>query len=569
MPYICERELLNIYESLEPILKRQGFASEIVLIRDYLMKIKIAENGKDLGKLIVDYSPKKGTHNFRKDTDLDENQYQHILKSLGVTQTAKNPVSAEKKQTVEKNKYPSLLVQNNRDVSIIDHHAYVDCSFIDGRVGYGAVILKDGNVVAEISGLVDTEDAFSSRQVGGEIQAVIETLKWCKNNNIDEIAIFYDFQNIEKWATGEYKTNTPMTKGYKKAIDECGISINWVKVKSHTGVAYNDRADELAKNGARKLYSINQKQGQSQPEQMSLFESSKKAFRGWIIYNGSILTPKFTEQVDWFIKSARKFDIELTPYKNDDLGAAIIDGEYKLINNTEKPDFVLFWDKDVRLARQLEHMGLKLFNSSEAIMNCDDKIVTHQTLANHGIAMPKTIISPLVFPGCKVDELLFIEKIEKTLAYPMVVKEAFGSFGAQVYMAKNKDELIALRKKLICVPHVYQEYISTSHGRDVRLQVVGDEVVAAMLRTSDTDFRAHISAGGRMMPFVPTKPFCDMAIKAKKIVGADFAGVDILFGPSDTPILCEINSNAHMKNIFDCTNVNVADKIMQYIKMKL
>lgn len=30
-------------------------------------------------------------------------------------------------------------------------------------------------------------------------------------------------------------------------------------------------------------------------------------------------------------------------------------------------------------------------------------------------------------------------------------------------------------------------------------------------------------------------------------------------------MVCEVNSNAHFKNIFDCTGVNVADEIMDYI----
>jgi ribonuclease HI len=94
------------------------------------------------------------------------------------------------------------------------YQAYVDGSFIDGCIGYGAVILKGGQMVAELFGSVDDPEAIQSRQVGGEIRAVVETLKWCKNRGINEIEMFFDFLNIEKWATGAYKTNTPMTIAY-------------------------------------------------------------------------------------------------------------------------------------------------------------------------------------------------------------------------------------------------------------------------------------------------------------------------------------------------------------------
>ena len=555
MAYICEKELLDIYKGLEPRLKDLGIMTEVVLIRDYLLKVKISENGIALGKLILDYSPKKGSHSFRKDSDLPKEQFTRILSLLGEKSTVKDKVNS-----TQSNRIKAMVPAISKDVSGIRYHAYVDGSFIDGHVGYGAVILDQGVIVTEISGSVNTADAFNSRQVGGEIQAVLEVLEWCKKNSISEIAVFYDFQNIEKWATGEYRTNTPMTQGYKRYIDQCQVFITWVKVESHTGVALNDRADELAKNGAKQV------------EQLNLFEdSSSKTLMGWIVYNGSLNSPKFMEQVEWFISAAKDNNIALVPYRNDELGVAVIEGQLNLIVSSEyeQPDFVIFWDKDICLARQLEQMGFKLFNRAKAISACDDKILTHQILANHNIPMPKTITSPLVFQGCKVDESLFIDKIEQVLSYPMVVKEAFGSFGAQVYMAKNREELLALRKRLITVPHLYQEYIKSSHGRDVRLQVVGDEVVAAMLRTSDTDFRANISVGGRMIPFIPPKAYVELAIKATKIVRADFAGVDILFGEDETPILCEINSNAHMKNIFDCTGVDVPERIIRYIKSKL
>ena len=52
---------------------------------------------------------------------------------------------------------------------------------------------------------------------------------------------------------------------------------------------------------------------------------------------------------------------------------------------------------------------------------------------------------------------------------------------------------------------------------------------------------------------------------AARAVGADFAGVDLLFGSSGA-LLCEVNSNAHFKNLMDCTGVNTAEKILDYIR---
>jgi RimK family alpha-L-glutamate ligase len=113
---------------------------------------------------------------------------------------------------------------------------------------------------------------------------------------------------------------------------------------------------------------------------------------------------------------------------------------------------------------------------------------------------------------------------------------------------------------------LFQEFIKSSKGKDLRLQVVGNQVVAAMYRYSENgDFRANITNGGKMKLFDPSEEQVELAIKCCKIIGLDFAGVDILFGENQEPIVCEVNSNAHFKNIFDCTGINVADCILEYI----
>lgn len=244
MAYICEEELKSIYFDLEPKLLALGFEPEIALIRDYLLKIQLREKDEPLGKLIIDYSPKRQSYNFRRDSDLPEEQFKRITGSLGVTPCIKPKKNTEKSELQGKDKF-------DFDVRTL-YYAFVDGSFIDGCSGYGAVILKGKDIVAELSGKVDSPEAFNSRQVAGEIRAVIEVLEWCRNQNVNEITIFYDFQNIEKWATGEFRTNTPMTQAYKEYIDNSDVKITWVKVESHTGIELNERADTLAKNGARK-----------------------------------------------------------------------------------------------------------------------------------------------------------------------------------------------------------------------------------------------------------------------------------------------------------------------------
>lgn len=292
---------------------------------------------------------------------------------------------------------------------------------------------------------------------------------------------------------------------------------------------------------------------------------------GWLITNAFLHSNKFNEINLWLMEAAKKQGIELIHKTNDEVLVSLDKefGKMKKVQNN-KPDFVLFWDKDVRLAHYLELLGFNVFNNSKAIALCDDKSLTHLTLQHEGILMPRTIIAPMTYANIGYTNLDFLKTVENTLGYPLIVKECFGSFGMQVYLVKNSVELKDRVNEIGIKPMIFQEYIEHSSGKDIRLQVVGNHVVATMYRYSDNgDFRANISSGGKMKAYEPTKEQVDLAISCCKIMGLDFAGVDILFGENDKPMVCEVNSNAHFKNIFDCTGVNVADNIMEYIIKKI
>ena len=154
---------------------------------------------------------------------------------------------------------------------------------------------------------------------------------------------------------------------------------------------------------------------------------------------------------------------------------------------------------------------------------------------------------------------------EKVLTYPLIVKECFGSFGKQVFLVNDRYELLKVVDTFEKRPFLLQKFVSTSEGRDLRLQVVGKEVVATMYRYNDNDFRANVTNGGFMKSYTPNSEQCEMALKACEILGLDFGGVDLLFGEDDRPVLCEVNSNAHFINLSSCTGVNVADKIIKYV----
>ncbi|MDQ7863268.1 hypothetical protein RCO48_26145 [Peribacillus frigoritolerans] len=87
-------------------------------------------------------------------------------------------------------------------------------------------------------------------------------------------------------------------------------------------------------------------------------------------------------------------------------------------------------------------------------------------------------------------------QIGNEIGYPLIVKEAYGSFGEQVYLIQSEDELLKTVRDLDHKPFIIQEFIEHSKGRDIRVNVVGNQVIAAMQRHSELDFRANMTVGG-------------------------------------------------------------------------
>ncbi|PRX34770.1 ribonuclease HI [Orenia metallireducens] len=233
MAYKCEEQLKLKANGFLKKLKEEGIDGEIKQIGDYLIRLEIIAEGESCGYVNLYYSPKKDEYTLKTNQLEQKSITKRILIVWDCANLSSKPTGEE------------------------EYKIYVDGSYLDGNIGYGLVVLKGDKVVDELSGYVSDPDAQDSRQVGGELVATQEAVRWCQQRGIKRVAIYYDLENIKKWATGEYKTNKPLTQNFKDFMDSVNIEINWHKVKAHTGVKWNERADELAKAGAASQESTN------------------------------------------------------------------------------------------------------------------------------------------------------------------------------------------------------------------------------------------------------------------------------------------------------------------------
>ena len=146
-------------------------------------------------------------------------------------------------------------VYGKKEIVIRDESNLVE-AYVDGsyehcirEYGSGVVILKNGEVQKTYSEKGNEESLVTMRNVAGEIEAAKLAMSYCLDNNIENLVLYFDYEGIEKWCTGVWKTNKTGTIDYKKYYDSIKdkLNVKFVKVKAHSGDKYNEEADKLAK----------------------------------------------------------------------------------------------------------------------------------------------------------------------------------------------------------------------------------------------------------------------------------------------------------------------------------
>lgn len=140
----------------------------------------------------------------------------------------------------------------NKEAPECEVKAYVDGSY-DVRTGdysYGMCILIDDEHAEQYSCRFSHDnEASSMRNVAGEIEGAKAAMRYALAHKYNSLAIYYDYEGIERWCIGEWKCNKKATQEYKAFYDEAAqfVNIHFIKVKGHSGDKYNEIADKLAK----------------------------------------------------------------------------------------------------------------------------------------------------------------------------------------------------------------------------------------------------------------------------------------------------------------------------------
>lgn len=277
----------------------------------------------------------------------------------------------------------------------------------------------------------------------------------------------------------------------------------------------------------------------------------------WIIYSKLILEPNKTNAMPWMLEEAKLVGFDAQVIYAENITIKISSSTLKIYHNNieiELPDIAFMRCYDIPLIRQLELLGVTTFNKSYALDNCLDKWTTHQLLAKNNISTPDTIYSRFYKS---------YEDISVHFGNKFIVKELRGSKGDNVFLVDDEDSFNHAITS--CISPLFQEYIDTSYGKDIRVHVIDNQVVATVLRVSDNDFKSNFSQGGRAESYDADERVKQLAIESAKALGLEFAGIDILFTDDDYTV-CEVNGVPGFRTVGLTSDISIPRKMFKYIR---
>lgn len=205
---------------------------------------------------------------------------------------------------------------------------------------------------------------------------------------------------------------------------------------------------------------------------------------------------------------------------------------------------------------RLEEDGIRVMNSARAIERTVDKSWTSAILARGGLPTPETVI-------CERADDAF--EAFRALGGDIVVKPLFGSMGLGMSRVSDEDMAWRVFRVVETVRGVYylQKFIP-HEGRDIRAFVVGDKVLGAMERTAP-GWRTNFSRGGKATPIDLSPQWAELAVKAARLVGAEYAGVDLLPSSDGSIYLLEVNGIPGWEGLQQATGIDVAGAVIEQL----
>ena len=257
---------------------------------------------------------------------------------------------------------------------------------------------------------------------------------------------------------------------------------------------------------------------------------------GLIIYSKEDI-----ERNQWFIDKCLK---EL----NNELFSLKLVPEQDVTFLNKEIDFIINRSRNFEIAKEAESLRIRCFNNSLTNEIANDKYKTYKLLKNNNIPCLESFLS-------------FSEINE----FPLIMKSVDGHGGQEVYLInsqKDADEILKKSHKKF----IYQRYIENSG--DLRIYILNNKVIGAVLRQNEQDFRSNYSLGGAVQTYEPNEELIGTALKISNLLNADFIGVDFL-KTDDGFLANEIEDPVGSRMLYQACNIDAVSLFIDDIKAKL
>lgn len=304
------------------------------------------------------------------------------------------------------------------------------------------------------------------------------------------------------------------------------------------------------------------------------YDTERGSYYGWILY-----TEKESVRNEAFIglcfQACRRYGIsaELAVYEEKTPWSQEKEQALRAQAMRRRPCFALNRTRDFYLAFLLEEMGIAVYNSSKLCRLGNDKAAAYEFMRRRGIPVMPTFY----YAGAAMREKAgnaFLQRLpepetaellSEPQAYPVVIKAAQGHGGTEVFLVENARQWRKweLAHKGDDRRYLFQEMCSEP-GKDVRVYVVGNRIAAAVLRTSETDFRSNYSLGGHVSAYELQAAEQALVEKILSELQIGYAGIDLIFH-NGKPVLNEIEDMAGARMLYEATDIDLADVYIRYI----
>lgn len=217
---------------------------------------------------------------------------------------------------------------------------------------------------------------------------------------------------------------------------------------------------------------------------------------------------------------------------------------------SEKIDLVINRTRNWDLSVLLEKKGIPVSNSAK---------VTE--LGNHKL---KAVyyIQKLGIP-CMESALFDASFQRKKWEYPYVIKSVDGHGGSEVFRIMDDHERKAKEDLWKSEKWMAQKQCSDL-GKDLRVYVVGNQIFAGMLRSSDVDFRSNYSLGGKATPVPVDSEVKEYVETILQKLPMDHCGIDFIYHEGH-PVFNEIEDVVGSRMLYANTDRNIVEEYVEYL----